>query len=423
MASRNRDIGRKYDSGSAKRKRNEKRKVLEGQLRNTLTKFLKAETSKNGSDIEIPNKTVTCGPLRLHSASLESPEAHNHSTPADPSTLTPQHLLNGEQQKRRWFIYSESNDSAHCFACRLFSDISNCALSSRKGTNDWQHLSVILKCHENNKTHRECMLKWFELEKRLKTLETIDRETEAQIRSEAQRWKDVMERLLAIVQFLASHNLAFRGHRETITSDSSDRSGNFLDLLKLIAKFDPLLREHLNQIVNKKIGRNHYLSKETQNEFILLMANHVVKKITEKVFKNKYYSIILDCTRDIARIEQLSVILRTTNMETASIEEHFIRFVAVKKTTAEELTNYLLKELDKLGLNIANCRGQSYYNGSNMRGIQNGVQQKILNLNPLAFFVPCGSHSWNLVLSDAASSSVQAQTFFGTLQRLYTIFS
>lgn len=58
-----------------------------------------------------------------------------------------------------------------------------------------------------------------------------------------------------------------------------------------------------------------------------------------------------------------------------------------------------------------------------MRGVRNGVQQKILNLNPLAFFVPCGSHSWNLVLGDAASSSVQAQPFFGTLQRLHTIFS
>jgi hypothetical protein len=110
-------------------------------------------------------------------------------------------------------------------------------------------------------------------------------------------------------------------------------------------------------------------------------------------------------------------------METATIEEHFIGFVAVETTTAEDLTDYLLKELEKLGLTLADCRGQSYDNGSNMRGVHNGVQRKILNLNPLAFFVPCGSHSWNLILGDAASSSVQAQTFFGTLQRLYTIFS
>jgi len=62
---------------------------------------------------------------------------------------------------------------------------------------------------------------------------TIDRETETQIRSEAQRWKCIMQRLLAVLflQFLASHNLAFRGHKETITSESSDRSSNFLDLV------------------------------------------------------------------------------------------------------------------------------------------------------------------------------------------------
>jgi len=80
-------------------------------------------------------------------------------------------------------------------------------------------------------------------------------------------------------------------------------------------------------------------------------------------------------------------------METATIEERFIGFIAVETTTAEELTDYLLKKFDILGLTLANCRGQSYDNGSNMRGIHNGVQRRILNLNPLAFFVPCGSYS------------------------------
>ncbi|XP_025421456.1 uncharacterized protein LOC112691424 [Sipha flava] len=245
------------------------------------------------------------------------------------------------------------------------------------------------------------MVKWFDLERRLKMQNTIDQETEAQIRSEAQRWKSIMERLLAIIQFLSSHNLAFRGHKETITTDSSDRSGNFLDLVKLIAKFDPILREHLNHATNKTIARNHYLSKEIQNEFISLMANHVVKKIREKIIKNKYYAIILDCTRDIARVEQLSVILRTTYMETATIEEHFIGFVAVETTTAEDLTDYLLKELENLGLTLADCRT---------------AESRVTTMDRIF-------EDWNLILGDAASSSVQAQTFFGTLQRLYTIFS
>lgn len=37
--------------------------------------------------------------------------------------------------------------------------------------------------------------------------------------------------------------------------------------------------------------------------------------------------------------------------------------------------------------------------------------------------MPCGSHTLNLVVSDAAKSSVQSTSFFGILQRVYVIFS
>lgn len=126
--------------------------------------------------------------------------------------------------------------TVHCFACRIFLNSDNAsasAFTSKGGTDDWQHLSVILKSHEMNKVHRQCMIKWFDLEKGLKNQKTIDCETEVQIRSEAQRWRDITGRLLAVVQFLASHNLAFRGHKETIFSDPDDteRSGIFIDLI------------------------------------------------------------------------------------------------------------------------------------------------------------------------------------------------
>lgn len=58
-----------------------------------------------------------------------------------------------------------------------------------------------------------------------------------------------------------------------------------------------------------------------------------------------------------------------------------------------------------------------------MKGKNIGVQRRILHLNPLAFYVPCGCHSYNLVLCDAAKSSVKSVTLFGVLQRLFTLFS
>ncbi len=87
------------------------------------------------------------------------------------------------------------------------------------------------------------------------------------------------------------------------------------------------------------------------------------------------------------------------------------------------LTQVIIDALHKFKLDLRKCRGQAYDNGSNMKGEKIGVQKRILNMNPLAFFVPCGCHSLNLVISDAAKSTVKSVTMFGVLQRLFTLFS
>lgn len=77
----------------------------------------------------------------------------------------------------------------------------------------------------------------------------------------------------------------------------------------------------------------------------------------------------------------------------------------------------------KSNLDIRNFRGQGYDNGSNMKGKNKGVQARMLQENPRAFFMPCGCHSLNLVLSDSAISCTECVTFFGIIQRVYTLFS
>lgn len=74
-------------------------------------------------------------------------------------------------------------------------------------------------------------------------------------------------------------------------------------------------------------------------------------------------------------------------------------------------------------MSIDDIRGQGYDNGSNMKGKNKGVQKRLLEINPRAVYTPCGCHSLNLVLSDIASSSPIAVSFFGILQRIYCLFS
>ena len=64
-------------------------------------------------------------------------------------------------------------------------------------------------------------------------------------------------------------------------------------------------------------------------------------------------------------------------------------YFCIDKQTGKGLSNVLLAELEALGLNINECRGQGYDNGVNMKGLNQGVQAHILRLSPRAYFMPC----------------------------------
>ena len=67
----------------------------------------------------------------------------------------------------------------------------------------------------------------------------------------------------------------------------------------------------------------------------------------------------------------MTLIVRFVNLshENVNVEEYFIDFLNVTSTTGENITEYLLSKLDELRLDINDCRGQSYDNGANMKGI------------------------------------------------------
>lgn len=98
-------------------------------------------------------------------------------------------------------------------------------------------------------------------------------------------------------------------------------------------------------------------------------------------------------------------------------------FLEAEETTGQSLSALILKTLKELNIPFKDCRGQSYDNGAKMKGKQKGVQARLLELNSRALFVPCGAHTVNLVVSDAAKSSTDATGYFGYLQKLYNLFS
>ena len=58
-----------------------------------------------------------------------------------------------------------------------------------------------------------------------------------------------------------------------------------------------------------------------------------------------------------------------------------------------------------------------------MKGKHQGVQKRLLDINPRALYTPCGCHCLNLVLCDMANSCPKTISFFGVIQCIYTSFS
>lgn len=149
------------------------------------------------------------------------------------------------------------------------------------------------------------MTKWTELEVRLQRNETIDRHLQEEINREKRHWRDVLLRLLSLVEAFAKYNISFRRDNAKI-DDENNR--NFLGMIKAIAKFDPVMIEHLRQF-EKGETQYHYLSHKIQNELIELLASEIKLMIIKKIQNAKYFSVILDCTPDISRKEQMALIV------------------------------------------------------------------------------------------------------------------
>ncbi|XP_060959230.1 uncharacterized protein LOC133030491 [Cannabis sativa] len=116
------------------------------------------------------------------------------------------------------------------------------------GFNDWHNISDRLKSHERSTQHIESIASWVELEKQLKMKLTIDASLEEYINQEKKHWKQVLERILAIVKRIGQNNLAFRGDREKLYDKNN---GNFLQIIELLAEFDSTMQEHVRHILRE----------------------------------------------------------------------------------------------------------------------------------------------------------------------------
>jgi len=222
-----------------------------------------------------------------------------------------------------------------------------------------------------------------------------------------------------VVKFLSERALAFRGSTEEFGRKDN---GNYLGTLELLAKFDPFLANHIEKFGNKGRGNVSYLSSTICEEFINILAEKVKHFIREELRDAKYYSVSIDSTPDLSHIDQLAVIIRYVRNDGNPIER-FMTYINIHKHDGKYLYETLKSFLADNGIDLANCRGQTYDNASNMSGCYAGVQALLRQDNDLAEWVPCSAHSLNLIGTSAAECCPESIRFFNLVQNIYTFLS
>lgn len=243
------------------------------------------------------DELIKAGPNKIEVDNYPKNEDGSHFA----SSYYTRKLPNGEVFNRRWLVYSLSRNCVFCFCCRIL-DAKCTSKFVGDGFNKWKNLSESLSIHENSLSHKKSYQTWIETEMRLKTGKTVDKVELKMIKTESLRWQSVL----------------------LFTPSNS----KFLGLVKTIARFDPVMENHLNLAMDGKIV-DHYCGPKIQNELIDIIAESIKIVIKINTLLAKYYSIIADCTPDDSRKEQLSLTVRFADVtsDTIEIKEHFIGFI------------------------------------------------------------------------------------------------
>ncbi|XP_030749711.1 zinc finger MYM-type protein 1-like [Sitophilus oryzae] len=231
----------------------------------------------------------------------------------------------------------------------------------------------------------------------------LDSSRAKQIADNRKKLKPIIETII----LCGRQELALRGTNDSgpLTLNSIEpvyNDGNFRALLRMrLSCGDKDLIEHIEgQSLNAM-----YISPIIQNNIIQICGKMIQEQIVSRINKSKYFSILMDETTDISRIEQLSLCVRyiDSNEQNGNpvyiMREDFLQFVQVHSTTGNDLATVMLECLEELKIDCTYLVGQGYDGAAAMSGSFKGVQAIIREKHPAALYVHCSAHSLNLALA------------------------
>ena len=314
-----------------------------------------------------------------------------------------------------WLTGCPKRNKLYCFPCLLFANKRSSVWIS-SGFCSLGNLSKSARLHCSSKNHKFSEISLERLGETRPVGEALSQAFQESIRVHNRKVDhniSTLSRLVDCVRFLGTHELAFRGDNEESTSDNR---GNYKDLVGLLAKYDSVMREHLQSAT---VFRGD--SSKIQNDLIEALAACITRRIQQEISDATFVSILADEATDLSVSSQFSLSVRY--VKDWYVCERFIGFFNVSgNVNADSLSALLVEKVRTMNMS-EKLVAQSYDGASTMSGAHRGVQTQITSLIPTATYIHCYEHRLNLVLQKAIGNLSPAKIFFTTLSGLHAFFS
>lgn len=260
-----------------------------------------------------------------------------------------------EPSARKWLVCC--NTKLYCTVCMCFSSEVNWFV---KGLNDFRRVSQYLKKHEKSSNHNICVETYLRNSFNCNINAGLPKMVNIR-KTEIDNNRSVLDAILNILKFLSKQGLAIRGKQnESIANiNNIGNHGNFLELIKLVAIYNPTLTSHLNKCLERSKNSNRsnngrgglvtFLSKTTINKLFGILRNCVVEQIVNEINMNGgKFGIECDTTQDVGTKDQAAIVVRYVN--NCSVEERLVAFKHSKDGTGNGMYSLIKDSLGEIGL-------------------------------------------------------------------------
>lgn len=297
-------------------------------------------------------------------------------------------------EKYPWLVYSKVLNGGFCKFCALFAkNREKCGALVNKPFETWIKVHKVVDGHASNQYHVNAVTDATAFINSVKNPHVnIDVRMNTELLHNIEQNRKILKYCIESILYCGRQCIALRGHNENLESPANP--GNFLAMLRVLANHDPLLKSHLD---NPQLKNATYISPDIQNQLANIIGKLVIQKdIINEILHAKYYSIMVDEVTSHNQ-ELMPLCIRFVDSKYC-IREEFMQFSSLSRITGESIASVILSDLEQLGLDVCNIRGQGYDGASNMSSDRVGVQALIREKAPLAVYTHCAGHCLNLVI-------------------------